>query len=188
MLMGWEWKKPLKVDLRAAIDIVTASWWQVTPSTIKKCFEKVGFIRNRGTNVPVDDGDDQPVSVDEVWSDLVTNHIVTESDTFEDFLEDIDDNVDVCEKAAIDEDNIAVVWGDEDEAALESVPVEDANNIPDMSHNEALEYLNKLKVFCAANNLTEEALQQCAAEDKDKAKAIKKQRQSKILTAFFHSQ
>ncbi|KAL1480012.1 hypothetical protein MTO96_051387 [Rhipicephalus appendiculatus] len=71
--------------------MVTASWWQVKPSTIQKCFQKAGFIRDRSIDVPADDGNDQPVSADEVWSDLVNNHVVSERDTFEDFLEDDDD-------------------------------------------------------------------------------------------------
>ncbi|KAL1442381.1 hypothetical protein MTO96_030837 [Rhipicephalus appendiculatus] len=165
--------------------MVTASWWQVKPSTIQKCFQKAGFIRDRSIDVPADDGNDQPVSADEVWSDLVNNHVISERDTFEDFLED-DDDADVCEKAATDEDIVAAVRGDDDEAALESAPVEDADDLPDLSCKEALEYLNKLKGFCAANKLTDEALQRlCAVEDEVVAKAINKQRQSKI-TAFFH--
>ncbi|KAH6923528.1 hypothetical protein HPB50_002150 [Hyalomma asiaticum] len=168
--------------------MVTASWWQVKPSTIKKCFEKAGFIRDRCTDAPADDGDDQPVSADEVWSDLINNHVVSESDTFEAFSEDIDADVDVCEKASTDEDIVAAVRGDKDEAALESVPVEDSDDIPDVSCKEALEYLTKLKGFCAANKLTDEALQRlCAVEDEVIAKAISKQRQSKI-TAFFRPQ
>ncbi|KAH7976276.1 hypothetical protein HPB52_010561 [Rhipicephalus sanguineus] len=183
-------KEPLKVDLRAAIDMVAASWWQVKPSTIKKCFEKAGFISDRCADAPADDGDDQPgVLVGrQVWSDLIKNHVVSESDTFEDFSEDIDADVDVCEKAATDEDIVAAVRGDEDEAALGSVPVEDSDDNPDVSCKEALEYLTKLKGFCAANKLTDEALQRlCAVEDEIIAKAISKQRQSKI-TAFFRPQ
>ncbi|KAL1476788.1 hypothetical protein MTO96_018207 [Rhipicephalus appendiculatus] len=88
--------------------MVTASWWQVKPSTIQKCFQKAGFTRDRSIDVPADDGNDQPVSADEVWSDLVNNHVVSERDTFEDFLED-DDDADVCEKAATDEDIVAAV-------------------------------------------------------------------------------
>lgn len=128
------------------------------------------------------------MSADEVWSDLINNHVVSESDTFEDFSEDIDADVDVCEKAATDEDIVAAVRGDENETALESVPVEDSDDIPDVSCKEALEYLTKLKGFCAANKLTDEALQRlCAVEDEVIAKAISKQRQSKI-TAFFRPQ
>lgn len=127
VLLHLQRKEPLKVDLRAAIDMIMAAWWQVKPSTIKKCFEKEGFIRNHGTDVPTDDSDDQPVCADEVWSEYITNHVVSESDTTEDFLKDIDDDADMCEKAATDEYIVAVVRGDEDEAALESVTGFDAS-------------------------------------------------------------
>ncbi|KAH6927203.1 hypothetical protein HPB50_000835 [Hyalomma asiaticum] len=148
---------------------------------LRNALKKQGFICDRCTDAPADDGDDQPVSADEVWSDLINNHVVSESDTFEAFSEDIDADVDVCEKASTNEDIVAA-------AALESVHVEDSDDIPDVSCKEALEYLTKLKGFCAANKLTDEALQRlCAVEDEVIAKAISKQRQSKI-TAFFRPQ
>ncbi|KAH8025472.1 hypothetical protein HPB51_008387 [Rhipicephalus microplus] len=96
---------------------------------------------------------------------------------------DINDDADVCEKAATDEDIIAVVRGD-NKAALESTPIKDDDN-PDLPCKEALEYLNKQKGFCTANKLTNKALQRlCALEDEVIVKAINKQRQSEIQAYF----
>ncbi|KAH7969351.1 hypothetical protein HPB52_016963 [Rhipicephalus sanguineus] len=81
----------------------------------------------------------------------------------QDFSEDIDADVDMCENAATDEDIVAAVRGDEDGAALESMPVEDSDDIPDMSCKDSLEYLAKLKGFCAAIKLTDEELQELQA-------------------------
>lgn len=80
------------------------------------------------------------------------------------------------------EDIVAAARGDQDEAVLESVPDEDDIDIPDISCKDALDYLNKLRVFCAVNNLSEEALKRLSTiEDEVINKAIKKQRQSKII-------
>lgn len=125
--------------------MVTASWWQVKPSTIKKCFEKACFVRDRGTDAPADDDNDERVSVDEVWSDLVRNNVFSE--TFGDFLGAINADADVCEQAMTDEDIVATVWGDQDEAALEPVPDEYDIDIPDVSCKDALDYLSKQSIL-----------------------------------------
>lgn len=50
-------KGPLKIDLRAAIDMVTVSWWQAKLMMIEVCFEKAGSIRNHGANALTDKKD-----------------------------------------------------------------------------------------------------------------------------------
>ncbi|KAL3244701.1 hypothetical protein MRX96_018516 [Rhipicephalus microplus] len=64
---------------------------------------------------------------------------------------DIDDVADICEKAATDQEIVAAIQGDDDEAALESMPYEDY--IPDLTCKEALEYMKKLKEFCATKQV-----------------------------------
>lgn len=94
--------------------------------------------------------------------------------------------MDDCEQAMTDEAIVAAVQGDQEEAVLESVRNEDDINIPDFLCKDTLDYLNKLKVLCTANNLSEEALKHLSdVEDEVVSKAVKKQRQSKI-TVFFH--
>lgn len=84
-----------------------------------------------------------------------------------------------------DEDIVAAARGDQDEAVLESVPDEDDIDIPDISCKDALDYLSKLRVFCAVNNLSEEALKRLSTiEDEVINKAIKKQCQSKIIISL----
>lgn len=84
-----------------------------------------------------------------------------------------------------DEDIVAAVQGDQEEAVLESVCNEDDIDIPDFSCKDTLDSLNKLKLLCTANNLSEEALKHLSdAEDEVVSKAVKKLCQSKI-TVFF---
>ncbi|KAH6936423.1 hypothetical protein HPB50_017065 [Hyalomma asiaticum] len=75
----------------------------------------------------------------------------------------------LCETAAIDEDVVTSVRTDD--AALECVP-----------YKEAPQCVHKLKLFCAADNLTDEALQcLCAVKNEATATAIKKRCQSKTM-------
>lgn len=76
VLLNLQRKEPVKVDLTEAIYMIIASWWQMLPPTIKKCFQKAGFIR-RTDRVPADEN--EPVCVDERFFDLVNNHAVSET-------------------------------------------------------------------------------------------------------------
>ncbi|KAL1452371.1 hypothetical protein MTO96_043813 [Rhipicephalus appendiculatus] len=96
--------------------MVTASWWQINPSTIAKCFDQAGFVRNTAaSDRDTTSDDDEAVNMDDVWSDLVRKNIVGQDDTFEGFVnEDCDDIV--CEQADTDE---AIVPALQDRAKLQ---------------------------------------------------------------------
>ncbi|KAL1487339.1 hypothetical protein MTO96_046582 [Rhipicephalus appendiculatus] len=124
---------------------------------------------------------DEAVDVDDVWSDLVRKNIVGEDDTFEGFLnEDCDDIV--CEQADTDEAIVASLQDHGDEVSDDDTDEEDRT--PGLSSKDALDYVSKLKVYCA-QNLSEKALQRIiAVEDEMVHNAVKTRRQTKI-TAFF---
>ncbi|XP_037529357.1 tigger transposable element-derived protein 6-like [Rhipicephalus sanguineus] len=184
LLINIQRDQPMKVHLRNAIDMVTASWWQIKPSTIAKCFAKAGFVRNTaaGDRDTTNDDDDEAVDVDDVWSDLMRNNIVGQDDTFEGFVNDDCDDI-VCEQADTDEAIVAAVQDRGDEVSDDDTDEEDRT--PELSSRDALDYVSKLKLFCA-QNLSEKALQHIiAVEDEMVHNAVKARRQTKI-TAFFH--
>lgn len=61
------------MSLRGIIDMIAASWWQVKATTIKKCFEKAGFVRDAITSGADNrvDADDETIDADDVYSQLV---------------------------------------------------------------------------------------------------------------------
>ncbi|KAG0414366.1 hypothetical protein HPB47_008495 [Ixodes persulcatus] len=78
-------EEPLKVDLRAAINRITASWWQVKATTIQKCFRNAGFVRDAGNSEDADlrsDAIDEAIGANDVWSSLVENRFVPANDKF----------------------------------------------------------------------------------------------------------
>ncbi|KAH7961814.1 hypothetical protein HPB52_012247 [Rhipicephalus sanguineus] len=147
----------MKVHLRNAIEMVTASWWQTKPSTIAKCFTKAGFVRNTAAcnQDTTSNDDDEAIDVDDVWSDLMRNNIVDQDDTSEGFVNDDCDDI-VCEQADTDEAIKAAVQDRGDEVSDDDTNEEDRT--PELSSRDALDYVSKLKVFCA-QNLSEKALQ-----------------------------
>ncbi|KAH6932976.1 hypothetical protein HPB50_011196 [Hyalomma asiaticum] len=165
--------------------MVTASWWQIKPSAIAKCFAKAGFVRNtaaNGRDATSDDGD-EAIDADDVWSDLVKKNIVGQGNTFEAFVNDDCDDI-VCEQADTDEAIVAAAVQDRGDEASDDDTVEE-DCAPEISSRDALDYVAKLKVYCA-QNLSEKALQRMiAVEDEMVHNAVKARRQTKI-TAFFH--
>ncbi|KAH8040077.1 hypothetical protein HPB51_009333 [Rhipicephalus microplus] len=86
VLLSMHQQQPLKVNLRGAIDMVVASWWQVKADTISKCFKRAGFVRNAEA-LEDDEQSDTPLvgetlNTDDVWSCLVDSNFVTATDTF----------------------------------------------------------------------------------------------------------
>ncbi|KAH7935607.1 hypothetical protein HPB52_010540 [Rhipicephalus sanguineus] len=98
------------------------------------------------------------------------------------FVNDDCDDV-VCEQADTDEAIVAAVQDRGDEVSDDDTDEEDRT--PELSSRDALDYVSKLKLFCA-QNLSEKALQHIiAVEDEMVHNAVKARRQTKI-TAFFH--
>lgn len=59
--------------------MITALWWQVKATTVQKCFETAGFVRNSGASDTAAASDDvTEVNADDVWSDLIKNNCVDE--------------------------------------------------------------------------------------------------------------
>ncbi|KAH6945250.1 hypothetical protein HPB50_007678 [Hyalomma asiaticum] len=107
---------------------------------------------------------------------------LVEGDTFEAFVNDDCDDI-VCEQADTDEAIVAAVQDRGDGASDDDTVEEDC--APEISSRDALDYVAKLKVYCA-QNLSEKALQRMiAVEDEMVHSAVKARRQTKI-TAFFH--
>ncbi|KAG0436876.1 hypothetical protein HPB47_017716 [Ixodes persulcatus] len=99
-------QEPLKVDLRGAIDMITASWWQVKATTIQKCFRNAGFVRDAGNSEDADlrsNAIDEAIGANDVWSDLVENRFVPANDTFQNYVDEDDDDSVIREEATTDE-------------------------------------------------------------------------------------
>ncbi|KAH6942668.1 hypothetical protein HPB50_009204 [Hyalomma asiaticum] len=116
------------------------------------------------TNTPngrdaTSDDDDEAIDADDVWSDLVKKNIVGQGDTFEAFVNDDCDDI-VCEQADTDEAIVAAVQDCGDGASDDDTVEEDC--APEISSRDALDYVAKLKLYCA-QNLSEKALQRMIA-------------------------
>ncbi|KAH7977575.1 hypothetical protein HPB49_002552 [Dermacentor silvarum] len=86
VLLSMQQQQPLKVNLRGAIDMVAASWWQVKATTIRKCFNKAGFMRNAEAleaDEPSDNVADETVNTNDMWSSLVESKFVSATDIFQ---------------------------------------------------------------------------------------------------------
>ncbi|KAH6948086.1 hypothetical protein HPB50_022811 [Hyalomma asiaticum] len=149
--------------------------------TRQACSQNFKNMLANGRDVTSDD-DDEAIDADDVWSDLVKKNIVGQGDTFEAFVNDDCDDI-VCEQADTDEAIVAAVQDCGDGASDDDTVEEDC--APEISSRDALDYVAKLKLYCA-QNLSEKALQRMiAVEDEMVHSAVKARRQTKI-TAFFH--
>ncbi|KAL3243974.1 hypothetical protein MRX96_019553 [Rhipicephalus microplus] len=108
---------------------------------------------------------DETLNTDDMWSCLVDSNFVTTTDTFQELVDAGEPELSVCEEASTDD---AIV------AAVRDFPCKDA-----------LEYLAKVKTYCAKKSLSEKSLQ-CLSfvEDEIVRSTVRKHRQMKI-TAFF---
>ncbi|KAL3171297.1 hypothetical protein MRX96_013523 [Rhipicephalus microplus] len=185
-------QQPLKVNLRGAIDMVVASWWQVKADTISKCFKRAGFVRNAEALEDDEQSDtslaDETLNTDDVWSCLVDSNFVTATDTFQEFVDAGESELSVCEEASTDDAIVAAVRGSAEVATDDESDGEDdvdPTPEPDFPCKDALEYLAKVKTYCAKNSLSEKSLQ-CLSfvEDEIVRSAVRKHCQTKI-TAFF---
>ncbi|KAG0412686.1 hypothetical protein HPB47_010170 [Ixodes persulcatus] len=118
------------MDLRGAIDMITASWWQVKATTIQKCLRNAGFLRDAGNSEDFHwrrDAIDAAIGTD----DVVENHF----------------------EATTDEAIVAAVRGSE-ASPPEDEADDDEESTPEVSSKDALEFLQKLKdrmgPFCRA--------------------------------------
>ncbi|XP_064469855.1 tigger transposable element-derived protein 6-like [Ornithodoros turicata] len=132
---------PLEVDLKAAIEMITASWWQVKATTISKCFRKARFLRNDWTVLDIDTADNEDVNAEDVWHGLVRNDIVFAEHTFDVFLNEEGDEINICEGATTDEQIIAAVCDTVEECSLE----DDGDGTPlEVSYKDVLECVSML--------------------------------------------
>nr|XP_037270604.1 tigger transposable element-derived protein 6-like [Rhipicephalus microplus] len=192
VLLSMQQQQPLKVNLRGAIDMVVASWWQVKADTISKCFKRAGFVRNAEALEDDEQSDtsraDETLNTDDVWSCLVDSNFVTATDTFQEFVDAGESELSVCEEASTDDAIVAAVRGSAEVATDDESDSEedvDPTPEPDFPCKDALEYLAKVKTYCAKNSLSEKSLQ-CLSfvEDEIVRSAVRKHCQTKI-TAFF---
>ncbi|KAG0430313.1 hypothetical protein HPB47_022802 [Ixodes persulcatus] len=181
--------EPLKVDLRGAIDMITASWWQVKATTIQKCFRNAGFVRDVGNSEDADvrsDAIDEAIRANDVWSDLVENHFVPANDTFQNYVDEDDDGSVIREEATTDEAIVAAVRGSR-ASPPEDEPDDDEESTLEVSRKDALEFLQKLKVHCEQWTFSDEVFK-CLSVFKDQVvrNAVKRLRQAKV-THFFQN-
>ncbi|KAG0440874.1 hypothetical protein HPB47_016142 [Ixodes persulcatus] len=136
-----------------AIDMITASWWQVKAATIQKCFRNAGFVREA---LDLEDADrrsdaiDEAIGTDDMWSNLVENHSVPANDTFQNYVEEDDDDSVMREEATADQAIVAAVRGSGASPPEDELDG-DEESTPEVSSKDALEFLQKLKVHCEQN-------------------------------------
>ncbi|KAH6934378.1 hypothetical protein HPB50_023885 [Hyalomma asiaticum] len=104
------------------------------------------------------------------------------------FVDAGESELSVCEEASTDDAIVAAVRGSAEVATDDESDGEDdvdPTPEPDFPCKDALEYLAKVKTYCAKNSLSEKSLQ-CLSfvEDEIVRSAVRKHRQTKI-TAFF---
>ncbi|KAH8019529.1 hypothetical protein HPB51_019956 [Rhipicephalus microplus] len=131
---------------------------------------------------------DETLNTDDMWSCLVDSNFVTTTDTFQELVDAGEPELSVCEEASTDDVIVAAVRGsaevttdDESDGEDDADPTPE----PDFPCKDALEYLAKVKTYCAKKSLSEKSLQ-CLSfvEDEIVRSTVRKHRQMKI-TAFF---
>ncbi|KAH8026329.1 hypothetical protein HPB51_019568 [Rhipicephalus microplus] len=145
--------------------MVVASWWQGKADTISKCFKRAGFVRNAEALEDDEQSDtslaDETLNTD-VWSCLVDSNFVTATDTFQEFVDAGKSELSVCKEASTDDAIVAAVRGSAEVATDDKSDGEDdvdPTPEPDFPCKDALEYLAKVKTYCAKNSLSEKSLQ-----------------------------
>ncbi|KAH8025328.1 hypothetical protein HPB51_006952 [Rhipicephalus microplus] len=162
------------------------------PNTISKCFKRAGLVRNAEALEDDEQSDtslaDETLNTDDVWSCLVDSNFVTTTDTFQEFVDAGESELSVCEEASTDDAIVAAVRGSAEVATDNESDGEDdvdPTPEPDFPCKDALEYLAKVKTYCAKNSLSEKSLQHLSfVEAENVRSAVRKHRQTKI-TAFF---
>ncbi|KAL1483600.1 hypothetical protein MTO96_033080 [Rhipicephalus appendiculatus] len=123
-----------------------------------------------------------------MWSGLVDSKFKTATDTLQEFVDAGESELPVCKEVSTDDAIVAAVRGSAEVATDDESDGEDdvdPTPEPDFPCKDALEYLTKVKAYCAKNNLSEKSLQ-CLSfvEDEIVRSVVLKHRQSKI-TVFF---
>ncbi|KAL3175817.1 hypothetical protein MRX96_001001 [Rhipicephalus microplus] len=131
---------------------------------------------------------DETLNTDGVWSCLVDSNFVTVTDTFQKFVDAGELELSVCEEASTDVAIVAAVRSSAEVATDDESDGEDdvdPTPEPDFPCKNALEYLAKVKTYCAKNSLSEKSLQ-CLSfvEDEIVRSAVRKHRQTKITALF----
>ncbi|KAH8029139.1 hypothetical protein HPB51_022955 [Rhipicephalus microplus] len=192
-LLSMQQQQPLEVNLRGAMDMVVASWWQVKADTLSKCFKRASFVRNAAALEDDEQSDtslaDETLNTDDVWPCLVDSNFVTATNTFQELFDTGESGLSVCEEASTDYVIVAAVHCSAEVATDDESDGEDdvdPTPAPDFPCKDALEYLAKVKTYCAKNSLSEKSLKcLCFVEDEIVRSAVGKHRQTKI-TAFCH--
>ncbi|KAH8038698.1 hypothetical protein HPB51_002842 [Rhipicephalus microplus] len=132
---------------------------------ISKCFKRAGFVRNAEALEDDEQSDtslaDETLNTDDVWSCLVDRNFVTATDTFQEFVNAGESELSVCEEASTDDAIVAAVRGSAEVATDDESDGEDdvdPTPEPDFACKDALEYLAKVKTYCAKNSLSEKSL------------------------------
>ncbi|KAH8035060.1 hypothetical protein HPB51_004301 [Rhipicephalus microplus] len=193
------WKR-IRTSKYEDVDAALFRWFRevraqsipVKADTISKCFKRAGFVRN--AEALEDDEQshtslaDETLNTDDVWSCLVDSNFVTATDTFQEFADAGESKLSVCKKASTDDAIVAAVRGSAEVATGDESDSEDdvdPTPEPDFLCKDTLEYLSKVKTYCAKNSSSEKSLQ-CLSfvEDEIVRSAVREHRQTKI-TAFF---
>ncbi|KAH6945954.1 hypothetical protein HPB50_010923 [Hyalomma asiaticum] len=96
------------------------------------------------------------------WSGLVQSNFVTATDTFQEFVDGLESELAVCEEASKDDMIVTAVRSSAEVATNDYLDGKDDVDLapePDFSYKGALEYLTKMKAYCAKNSLSEKSLQ-----------------------------
>ncbi|KAL3231904.1 hypothetical protein MRX96_023170 [Rhipicephalus microplus] len=151
-----------------------------------------GFVRNAEALEDDEQSDtslaDETLNTDDVWSCLVDSNFVTATDTFQEFVNAGESELSVWEEASTDDAIVAAVRGSAEVATDDESDGEDdvdPTPEPDFACKDALEYLAKLKTYCAKNSLSEKSLR-CLSfvEDEIVRSAVRKHRPTKITALF----
>ncbi|KAH7963466.1 hypothetical protein HPB52_021233 [Rhipicephalus sanguineus] len=155
-----------KVSLLMAVQFIFAAWAEVGSSTIVNCFCKVGFAGDY-SEAEVE-GRDAPANAEmtELWSSV--NGGDGDASGLEEFLH-ADDAVAKNEDLT-DEAIVAAVTGAEDESSDDE---EEPEPMQAVSHQEALQMIDRLRDFVFAKNLPLGHAQQMDALQKDSQKPRK---------------
>ncbi|KAH6939524.1 hypothetical protein HPB50_019015 [Hyalomma asiaticum] len=184
-------QQPLLVNLRGSSDMMVTSWWQVRADTVSKCFNRASFVHNAEALEDDEQSDsvtDEALNTDDAWSGLVESNFVTTTDTFQEFFDAGESELAACEEESTDDVIVAAACHSAEVATDDDSDGEDhVDPAPelDFSCKDALEYLMKVKPYCAENSFSEKPLQ-CLSFAKDEIvrSAVHKHCQTKI-TAFF---
>jgi hypothetical protein len=149
LLVAYENKEDLKIDLKDAILLLHSSWKELKSSTVKNCFKKCGF----NTESQNDETEDNDLEENTNWENLASHLELNLS--FTDYIT-MDDNLTVCEKLTADsiaENILREKNNDIDITSGSDTEIDDTfeDNTPNYTFKETLQMITNIKNFVASN-------------------------------------